>query len=153
MNIIYEDFMKNALLEAHEALKLNEVPIGAIIVYENKIIGRGKNMRNSLKNSLMHAEIIAIDEACKFMDDWRLEGCTMFVTVEPCPMCAGAILQSRIDTLVFGCFNKKAGSAGSLVNLLEHDGYNHKVNIISGVLEEECSKIMSDFFRDMRSKH
>ena len=149
----YEKFMKEALIEANKALEVNEVPIGAIIVYKDEIIARSYNKRNLLKNSLMHAEIMAINEACEFVKDWRLEGCTMFVTVEPCPMCAGALLQARIDTLVFGCYNKKAGSCGSIINILDHAGYNHRVNVVSGVLEEECSNIMSNFFKDMRDKN
>lgn len=146
----YEYFMKEAYKEALSAYDLSEVPIGAVIVYEDKIIGRGSNRRNTLKNSLMHAEIMAINEACKYMGDWRLEDTSMFVTVEPCPMCAGAILQARIKTLVFGTRNKKAGSCGSLINILDHDGYNHKTEIIEGIMQEECKALMSSFFKDLR---
>lgn len=147
----YNFFMKEAYKEAIKAYNINEVPIGCVIVYNNNIIARGYNKRNSEKNSLKHAEIIAIDKACNALGDWRLEGCTLFVTVEPCPMCAGAILQSRIDTVVFGTKNNKAGCCGSILNLLDNKNFNHTVKIIDGILLEDCSMLMKNFFKKLRN--
>ena len=147
----YNFFMKEAYKEAIKAYNINEVPIGCIIVHNNNIIARGYNKRNSEKNSLKHAEIIAIDKACNVVGDWRLEGCTLFVTVEPCPMCAGAILQSRIDTVVFGTKNNKAGCCGSILNLLDNKNFNHTVKIIDGILLEDCSMLMKKFFKKLRN--
>ncbi|MBS5794189.1 MAG: tRNA adenosine(34) deaminase TadA [Clostridiales bacterium] len=147
----YNFFMKEAYKEAIKAYDINEVPIGCVIVYNNNIIARGYNKRNSEKNSLKHAEIIAIDKACNVLGDWRLEGCTLFVTVEPCPMCAGAILQSRIDTVVFGTKNNKAGCCGSILNLLDNKNFNHTVKIIDGILLEDCSMLMKKFFKKLRN--
>lgn len=147
----YNFFMKEAYKEAIKAYDINEVPIGCVIVYNNNIIARGYNKRNSEKNSLKHAEIIAIDKACNALGDWRLEGCTLFVTVEPCPMCAGAILQSRIDTVVFGTKNNKAGCCGSILNLLDNKNFNHTVKIIDGILLEDCSMLMKKFFKKLRN--
>ncbi len=149
----YEFFMKEAYNQALKAYEIDEVPIGCIIVYNNEIISYGYNQRNSKKNSLKHAEIIAINNACNVIGDWRLENCTLFVTVEPCPMCAGAILQSRIDTVVFGAKNKKAGCCGSILNLLDNDKFNHKVKIIDGILLDECSNLMKKFFKNLRNKN
>ena len=146
----YEYYMKEALIEANKALKLNEVPIGAIIVYKNEIIARGYNMRNTLKNVLGHAEIIAINEASKYIGDWRLEECEMYITLEPCPMCAGAIVQARIPKVIFGARNAKAGCAGSVLNLLQQEKLNHRVEVIEGILAEESSKMLKDFFREFR---
>ncbi len=143
-------FMGEAYKEAILAYEKDEVPIGCVIVYNNKIIGRGHNLRMSKKNALFHGEIIAINEACKFMGDWRLEKCTLFVTVEPCPMCSGAILQSRIENIVFGTYNPKAGCCGSVINMMDNDSFNHKVNIISGIMEDECRNIMQKFFKKFR---
>lgn len=148
----YNFFMKEALKEAVKAYNINEVPIGCVIVHNDKIISKGYNKRNSEKNALKHAEIIAIDKACKIIGDWRLEGCTLFVTVEPCPMCAGAILQSKIDTVVFGAKNSKAGCCGSILNILDNNSFNHKVNIVEGVMVEDCSILMKQFFKDLRRK-
>lgn len=148
----YEFFMKEAYKEALKAYKLDEVPIGCVIVYNNKIIARGYNKRNTLKNSLKHAEIIAINEACSIIKDWRLEGCTLFVTVEPCPMCAGAILQARINKVVFATKNNKAGCCGSILNILNNDSFNHKVEVVEGILLEECSLLMKDFFKNIRKR-
>ena len=148
----YNFFMKEALKEAFKAYNINEVPIGCVIVHNDKIISKGYNKRNSEKNALKHAEIIAIDKACKIIGDWRLEGCTLFVTVEPCPMCAGAILQSRIDTVVFGAKNSKAGCCGSILNILDNNSFNHKINIVEGVMVEDCSILMKQFFKDLRRK-
>ena len=144
--------MKEAIRQAKKAWKIEEVPIGCVIVYQGKIIGRGYNRRTTDKNPLAHAEISAIKKASKVMGDWRLEGCTMYVTLEPCQMCAGALMQSRIDRVVIGSMNPKAGCAGSVLNLLEMDGFNHKVEVIRGVLQEECSIMLSDFFRELREK-
>ena len=124
----------------------------SVIVHEGKIIARGYNRRNTDKNTLSHAELNAIRKASKKLGDWRLEGCTMYVTLEPCQMCSGALVQSRIDEVVIGCMNAKAGCAGSVMNLLQVDGFNHQVKITQGVLEEECSSMLSEFFRKLREK-
>ena len=147
-----ERFMKEAIRQAKKARALNEVPIGCVIVCDGKIIARGYNRRNTDKNTLSHAELNAIRRASRKLGDWRLEGCTMYVTLEPCQMCAGALVQSRIDHVVIGSMNPKAGCAGSVVNLLEMDGFNHKVLVTRGVLEEECSQMLSDFFRELREQ-
>lgn len=147
-----EKFMKEAIRQAKKARALEEVPIGCVIVYEGKIIARGYNRRNTDKNTLSHAELNAIRKASKKLGDWRLEGCTMYVTLEPCQMCAGALVQSRIDEVVIGSMNPKAGCAGSVLNLLEVEGFNHQVKTTRGVLQEECSTMLSDFFRELREK-
>ena len=147
-----EKYMKEAIRQAQKARVLEEVPIGCVIVSDGKIIARGYNRRNTDKNTLSHAELNAIKKASKKLGDWRLEGCTMYVTLEPCQMCAGALMQSRIDRVVIGSMNPKAGCAGSVLNLLEMDGFNHKVEVIRGVLQEECSIMLSDFFRELREK-
>ena len=147
-----ERYMKEAIRQAKKASALGEVPIGCTIVYKDKIIARGYNRRMVDKNVLSHAEIIAIRKACKKMGDWRLEDCTMYVTLEPCPMCAGAIVQARIPTVVIGCMNPKAGCAGSVLDMLHEDGFNHQVDTRIGVLEEECSQMMKDFFKALRLK-
>ena len=145
-----EKFMKEAIRQAKKAYALREVPIGCVIVYEGKIIARGYNRRNTDKNTTSHAEINALRKASKKLGDWRLEGCTLYVTLEPCQMCAGAIVQARIDKIVIGSMNPKAGCAGSVLNLLEMDGFNHKVEVERGVLEEECSTMLSGFFKELR---
>lgn len=147
-----ERFMKEAIRQAKKAYLLEEVPIGCVIVYQGKIIARGYNRRNTDKNTLSHAELIAIRKAAKKLGDWRLEGCTMYVTLEPCQMCAGAMMQARLTEAVIGCMNPKAGCAGSVLNILEMDGFNHKVQVTRGVLEEACSQMMSQFFRELREK-
>lgn len=147
-----EKYMKEAVRQAKKAAKLGEVPIGCVIVYEEKIIARGYNRRIVDKNVLSHAEILAIKRACKKMGDWRLEGCTMYVTLEPCPMCAGAIVQARIPNVVIGCMNPKAGCAGSVLDMLHEDGFNHQVETKSGVLGEECSLMLKNFFKELRQK-
>ncbi len=144
-------YMREAVRLARKAYQNGDVPIGCVIVYEDKIIGRGYNRRNKDKTTLAHAEILAIKKASKIMGDWRLEGCRMYVTLEPCQMCAGAILQARIPEVVIGCMNPKAGCAGSVINLLNMDGFNHKVDITRGILEEECSSLMKEFFADLRA--
>lgn len=144
-------YMREAIRQAKKAYQNGDVPIGCVIVYEDKIIGRGYNRRNKDKTTLAHAEILAIKKASKFMGDWRLEECRMYVTLEPCQMCAGAILQARIPEVVIGCMNPKAGCAGSVINLLNMDGFNHRVDITKGVLEDECSSLMKEFFADLRA--
>lgn len=145
-------YMKEALRQAKKAYALEEVPIGCVIVYEDKIIARGYNKRNTKGNTLAHAEIIAINKASRVLGDWRLEGCTMYVTLEPCQMCAGAIVQSRIPRVVIGSMNPKAGCAGSIINLLQMPQFNHQVEIIPGVLEKECSEMLQSFFKELRAK-
>lgn len=147
-----EKFMKEAIRQAKKAYLLEEVQIGCVIVHEGKIIARGYNRRNTDRNTLSHAELIAIRKAAKKLGDWRLEECTMYVTLEPCQMCAGAMMQARLTEAVIGCMNPKAGCAGSVLNILEMDGFNHKVQVTRGVLEEECSQMMSQFFRELREK-
>lgn len=145
-----EHFMRAALKEAKKASGIGEVPIGCVIVREDKIIARGYNRRMTDRNTISHAEVLAIKKACKKLGDWRLEDCTLYVTLEPCPMCAGAILQARIPRVVFGCRNKKAGSAGSVLNLFQTDGLNHRVETKEGVLMETCAEMMRAFFRALR---
>ena len=147
-----ERFMRQAITQAKKAEKLMEVPIGCVIVYEGKVIARGYNRRNTDKNTISHAELNAIRKASKKLGDWRLEGCTMYVTLEPCQMCAGAIVQSRMKKVVIATMNPKAGCAGSVLNLLQMAAFNHQVEIEKGVLEEECSTMLSDFFRELREK-
>lgn len=147
-----ESFMKQAVKQAKKAYDKLETPIGCVIVHEDKIIARGYNKRNMKKNTLAHAEILAINKASKVLGDWRLEDCTMYVTLEPCPMCAGAIVQARIPRVVIGSMNPKAGCAGSVLNLLQQDGLNHQVEVTKGVLAEECSGMMTSFFRELRKK-
>lgn len=148
-----EKYMKKALAQAKKAYELGEVPIGCIIVYEGKIIGRGYNRRNTDKNTLCHAEITAIKKASKAIGDWRLEGCTMYVTLEPCQMCAGACVQSRMDRVVIGCMSPKSGCAGSVINLLQMEGFNHKVEITNNVLNDECSRLLTTFFEELRIRN
>ena len=147
-----EKYMKEAIRQAEKAWKIEEVPIGCVIVYEGKIIGRGYNRRTTDKNPLAHAEMAAIKKASKKMGDWRLEDCTLYVTLEPCQMCSGAIVQARVKRVVIGCMNPKAGCAGSILNLLQVDRFNHQVEITSGVLEEECSQMMKGFFKELREE-
>lgn len=147
-----EKYMKEAIRQAKKAYALDEVPIGCVIVAEGKIIARGYNRRNTDKNTLSHAELIAIKKASKKTGDWRLEECTMYVTLEPCQMCAGAIVQSRMKRVVIASMNPKAGCAGSVLNLLQMAAFNHQVEMETGVLEEQCSTMLSDFFRELRSK-
>jgi len=144
--------MKEAIRQASKAYAIGEVPIGCVIVYKDKIIGRGYNRRMADKNTLSHAELIAIRKASRKMGDWRLEECTMYVTLEPCQMCSGAIVQSRMSRVVVGCMNPKAGCAGSILNLLQMTEFNHQAELTTGVLEEECSQMMKDFFKELRSR-
>lgn len=143
-------YMRQAIKLARKAYDNGDVPIGCVIVHEGKVIGRGYNRRNKDKQSLAHAEIIAIKKASKVIGDWRLEECRMYITLEPCQMCAGAIVQARIPEVVIGCMNPKAGCAGSIINLLDMQQFNHQVDVTRGVLEEECSGMLTQFFKDLR---
>ena len=147
-----EKYMKQAIKQAKKAYALDEVPIGCVIVAGDKIIARGYNRRNTDKNPLAHAELSAIRKASKKTGDWRLEECTMYVTLEPCQMCAGAIVQARMGRVVIGAMNPKAGCAGSILNLLEMSEFNHQVNVERGVLEKECSTMLSEFFKKLRKQ-
>ena len=144
--------MKEAIRQAKKAGKLDEVPIGCVIVRDGKIIARGYNRRNTEKSTLAHAEIQAIRKASKVVGDWRLEDCTMYITLEPCQMCAGAIVQARIPRVVIGSRNPKAGCAGSILDLLHVPAFNHQVELEEGILQEECSEMLTSFFRELRKK-
>lgn len=150
---IHEKYMKEALKEAKKAYALGEVPIGCVIVHENKIIGRGYNRRNTDKTALAHAEITAIKKASKKISDWRLEECTLYVTLEPCQMCSGAIVQARIPEVVMGSMNPKAGCGGSILNILETPQFNHQATVTRGVLEKECSDMLTAFFKELRVRN
>ncbi|WP_352399875.1 tRNA adenosine(34) deaminase TadA [Anaerotignum sp.] len=145
-----EKYMQEALIEARKAFSAGEVPIGAVMVRNGEVIARGHNLRNTAKNPLRHAEMDVIDEAAAVVGDWRLEDCTLYVTVEPCPMCAGAIVQARIPKVVFGTRNNKAGCAGSILDILNEPKFNHQVMVEEGVLQDECSQLMRLFFRRFR---
>lgn len=147
-----EKFMKQALLQAKKAKELGEVPIGCVIVQDGKVIGRGYNRRNTDKSTLSHAEITAIRKASKKLNDWRLEECTLYVTLEPCQMCAGAIVQARVKEVVIGAMNPKAGCAGSILNLFTMKQFNHQVQTTYGVCEAECSQILKQFFAGLRKR-
>ena len=146
------DFMKEAIKQAKKAENIDETPIGAVIVHKGKIIARGYNKRETKKNSLCHAEIIAINKACKKLGGWRLPECDIYVTLEPCPMCAGAIISSRIDNLYFGAFDKKSGCAGSTTDLFTKNLFNHNVNVVGGLMENKCAEILKNFFKKLRQK-
>lgn len=150
---IQEKYMREALKQAKKAYALGEVPIGCVIVHQGKIIGRGYNRRNTDKNTLSHAEITAINKASKIIGDWRLEECTLYVTLEPCQMCAGAIVQARIPEVVMGCMNPKAGCAGSILNMLEMPQFNHQAAVTRGVLGQECSDMLKLFFTELRERN
>ncbi|MFA9560521.1 tRNA adenosine(34) deaminase TadA [Evansella sp. AB-rgal1] len=145
-----EYFMRQAILEAKKAQDINEVPIGALVVMDGTIIARAHNLRESQQQSISHAELLAIQKACEVEGSWRLENCELYVTLEPCPMCAGAILQSRIKRVVFGAFDPKAGCCGSILNLLDEPRFNHRVITKSGVLSDECSELLTNFFKQLR---
>ena len=149
----HKKFMKDAIKQARKAAKIDEVPIGCVIVYQDHIIARGYNRRNTDKSTLAHAEISAIKKASKVIGDWRLEDCTLYVTLEPCQMCAGAIVQARIPRVVIGTMNAKAGCAGSIYNLLQEPKFNHQVDVIYDVLREECTNMLTSFFIQLRQKH
>ncbi|MCR5544096.1 MAG: tRNA adenosine(34) deaminase TadA [Eubacterium sp.] len=145
-----EKYMRQAIRLAKKAGDNGDVPIGCIIVYQGKVIGRGYNRRNKDKSPLAHAEIMAIKKASKIIGDWRLEKCRMYVTLEPCQMCSGAIVQARIPEIVIGCMNPKAGCAGSIINILDMPDFNHQVSITRGVCQQECSEMLKDFFKNLR---
>lgn len=147
-----EKFMREAIRQAEKAASIGEAPIGAVIVRDGKIIARGYNKRETKKNALLHAEITAIDKACKALGGWRLPECDMYVTLEPCPMCAGAIINARIENVFFGAYDKKAGCCGSVTDLFKSGMFNHDVNVTGGVMEEECATLLSSFFRELREK-
>ena len=149
---IHEKYMKDAIRQAKKAAALGEVPIGCVIVHDGQVIGRGYNRRNTDKSTLAHAEITAIKRASKKLGDWRLEDCTLYVTLEPCQMCAGAIVQARIPEVMIGCMNPKAGCAGSVLDMLHEEGFNHQVQTDINVCREECSGMLSQFFKDLRKK-
>ena len=147
-----EIYRKEALKQAKKAKKIGEVPIGCVIVYQGAIIGRGYNRRKIDKNTLSHAELNAIRKASRYMGDWRLESCDLYVTLEPCQMCSGAIVQARMRKVYIGCMNPKAGCAGSVMNLLQVERFNHQVEFESGIMEEECSQLLKNFFKELRQK-
>ncbi|MFC3018094.1 tRNA adenosine(34) deaminase TadA [Virgibacillus litoralis] len=145
-------YMRDAINQAIKAKEIGEVPIGAVIVFKGEIIATGYNLRETSQETLSHAELVAIRKANEKIGSWRLEDCTLYVTLEPCPMCAGAIVQSRIKRVVFGAIDKKAGCAGTLMNLLDDERFNHQVELTSGILEEECRNLLTDFFKDLRKR-
>jgi tRNA(adenine34) deaminase len=147
---IHEKFMRAALKEARKAYDLGEVPIGCVIVHEGKIIGRGYNRRNTDHSTLSHAEITAIRKASKKLNDWRLEDCTLYVTLEPCQMCAGAIVQARIPEVVMGSESPKSGCAGTILDILNNNEFNHQVTVTKGILGDECSEMLKTFFKELR---
>ncbi|MDQ0158420.1 tRNA adenosine(34) deaminase TadA [Alkalibacillus salilacus] len=147
-----ESFMDEAIEQAKQAEAIGEVPIGAVIVYEDQVIATGYNQRETLQLSVAHAEMLAIEAANQHVGSWRLEDCTLYVTLEPCPMCAGAIVQSRIPHVVYGATDPKAGCAGTLMNLLDDDRFNHRATVTSGVKEAECASLLTDFFRRLRKQ-
>lgn len=152
VNNEHEVWMIEAIIEARKAEDIAEVPIGAVIVYEGRVIGRGHNLRETSLDPTAHAEMIAIRDASQQLGAWRLSGCTLYVTLEPCPMCAGAIVQSRIDRIVFGTADPKAGCAGTLMNLLQDTRFNHRTEIVEGVLQPECAELLTAFFRKLRGR-
>jgi len=147
-----EHFMKLAIEEAKKAEALKEVPIGAVLVHDGKVIAKGYNLRETTQRSITHAEILVIDKACEALQTWRLEEAILYVTLEPCPMCAGAIIQSRIKKVVYGAKDPKAGCAGTLMNILQDSRFNHQTEVASGIMEEECGELLSSFFRNLRQQ-
>lgn len=150
---IHEKYMKEAIKQAKKAANIDDVPIGCVIVYNDKIIARAYNKRNKLKDATAHAEIIAIKKASRILGDWRLEECSMYITLEPCQMCAGAIVQARIPRVIIGSMNPKAGCAGSIINILNMREFNHQVEVIQDVCKNECSQLLKAFFGDLRKKN
>lgn len=148
----HEQFMRLAIEEAKKAMAIGEVPIGAVVVRDGEVVGRGYNLRETRKDPTLHAEMIAIREASERLGGWRLIGCSLYVTLEPCPMCAGAIVQGRIEQVVYGADDPKAGCAGTLMNLLAEPRFNHQVPVVPNVLQEECGQLLKDFFRALRSR-
>ena len=147
-----EELMREAIKMAKRAKKKDEVPVGCVIAEKGKIISKGYNRRESLKSAIRHAEITAIEKACRRKGDWRLSGCEMYVTLEPCAMCAGAALNARVDRLVFGAYDEKSGACGSALNITGQNLLNHKIRVDGGLLKEECSELLSDFFKAKRKK-
>ncbi|VXB27275.1 tRNA specific adenosine A34 deaminase [Bacillus sp. 349Y] len=147
-----EQFMIEALKEAEKAAAIQEVPIGAVVVLGDEIIGRGHNLRETTQNAVTHAEMLAIQEACERMGTWRLEGAELYVTLEPCPMCSGAIILSRVEKVIYGAKDPKAGCAGTLMNLLDDERFNHQCVVVPGVMEQECGGMLSSFFKDLRAR-
>ena len=147
---IHEQYMRKAVEQAKIAEDNGDVPIGAVIVYQDRIIGKAYNQREQLKDPTAHAEIIALTQAAAYLQSWRLNGCTMYVTLEPCPMCAGALVLARIDRLVYGCDDPKAGACGSLYDIVRDERLNHRLEVTSGILAEECSKLLQEFFQHRR---
>jgi len=147
-----QEFMQLALIEAKKAAELGEVPIGAVLIYRDTVVARAHNLRETTQNAVTHAELMAIQEACEKLGSWRLEETTLYVTLEPCPMCAGAILQSRIPRVVYGARDLKAGCVDSLYHLLNDDRFNHKCEVVEGILADECGQILTDFFRALRQR-
>ncbi|MFP3121301.1 tRNA adenosine(34) deaminase TadA [Ectobacillus funiculus] len=147
-----EYYMKLAIEEAKKAGEMQEVPIGAVIVIGDEVISRAHNLRETEQRSVAHAELLAIDEACRSLGTWRLENATLYVTLEPCPMCAGAIVLSRVERVVYGASDPKGGCAGTLMNLLQEERFNHQADVVSGVLDKECGAMLSEFFRELRRK-
>ena len=145
-------FMQAAINEALKAEAIAEVPIGAVVVYQGKIIGRGHNLREHSQDATSHAEMFAIREACKALENWRLEDCQLFVTLEPCPMCSGGMILSRIEEVYFGAYDPKGGTAGTLMNLLTDERFNHRAYVEGGILEEECGQLLTNFFRQLRAR-
>lgn len=145
----YDIYMKEALLLAKQSFDENEVPVGAVVVKDGKIIGRGRNRREQLKNVLSHAEIEAINDACNNLSSWRLDGCDLYVTLEPCPMCSGAIINARINKVIYGARDEKQGAVSSVISMFDLD-FNHRPKVVSSVLEDDCSKLLSDFFKSLR---
>ncbi len=145
----YDIYMKEALLLAEQSFDENEVPVGAVVVKDGKIIGRGRNRREQLKNVLSHAEIEAINDACNNLSSWRLDGCDLYVTLEPCPMCSGAIINARINKVIYGARDEKQGAVSSVISMFDLD-FNHRPKVVSSVLEDDCSKLLSDFFKSLR---
>ncbi len=148
----HEFWMREAIAEARKAEEIGEVPIGAVIVYEDEIIGRGYNLRETTFDATAHAEMVAIREASRHLGAWRLLNCRLYVTLEPCPMCAGAIVQSRVPQLIYGTIDPKAGCAGTLMNLLQESRFNHRTDVVEGILQEECASLLTQFFRRLRGK-
>jgi tRNA(adenine34) deaminase len=148
--MMHDYFMRIALEEAQQSLQENEVPIGAVIVHDGRVIARAHNQREQLRDPTAHAEMIAITQAAEARQSWRLDGCTLYVTLEPCPMCAGAIVQARLPTLVYGAADPKAGAVHTLYHLLDDPRLNHRAEIVAGVLAEPCARILSQFFQEQR---
>lgn len=152
MTYTHEEMMQEAINEAEKARDIDEVPIGAVIVKDGSIIARAHNKREIAQQATAHAELLAIQKACEELGSWRLEGCSLYVTLEPCPMCAGAILQSRLETVVYGADDPKAGCAGTLMNLLQDERFNHQTNVFRGVLAKQCSELLTSFFKKLRER-